>query len=155
MTCVECARIDARQGSDGNFGAGDFLTMLMEHHPPWRLTMKRLAHAAALVGAIALGSAYSSSAAPVLSNTAAVKDAAPGDVIDVRNGGAFFGGLVVGGLIGSAIARPYYYPYPYYGYYGYPYPYYGYPYGYYPRYYGYYPYRYYPRYRYRHRHYRR
>jgi len=95
--------------------------------------------AGALVGAITVG--HSSTAAPVLSNTAAVRDAVASDVVDVRHGhgGAFFGGLVLGGLIGGAIARPYYYPYPYYGYYGYP----GY-YGYYPRsyysYYGGYPY---------------
>jgi hypothetical protein len=108
-----------------------------------RAGCRHLVIAGALVGAMTAG--QSSTAAPVLSNSAAVRDAVPSDVVDVRhgNGAAFFGGLVLGGLIGGAIARPYYYPYPYYyGYYGYPaYPvyapyYYGYPaYGYYPRYY--------------------
>ena len=35
--------------------------------------------------------------------------------------GAVVGGVIAGAIVGSAIARPYYYPYGYYG----PYPYYG------------------------------
>ena len=97
--------------------------------------------AAALVGALAIGAGYHASAAPVLSNTAAVKDALPSSTVDVRyyrRGGAFFGGLVIGGLLGAVISRPYYYGYPGYGYgygYGYAYPAYSYPY--YPYAYGY------------------
>jgi hypothetical protein len=105
------------------------------------------AMAVVVAGATAIAGALPASAAPVLTNTAAVKQALPGDVLDVRwrgGGGAFFGGLLAGGLIGAAFARPYYYggyPYGYgygYGYapyaYGYSYPYYssygyGYPYG--------------------------
>jgi len=96
-----------------------------------------------VAGATAIAGALPASAAPVLTNTAALKQALPGEVQDVRwwGGGAFFGGLVAGGLLGAAIARPYYYGYPsYYGYgygygyapyaYGYSYPYYSYGYGY-------------------------
>jgi hypothetical protein len=101
-------------------------------------TWKHCALAAALAGAGSLGNGYSAAAAPVLSNTAAVKQALPSAVTDVRyyrGGGAFFGGLVIGGLLGAAISRPYYYGYPGYGYAYYPaysygpvYPYaYGYP----------------------------
>jgi len=107
---------------------------------------KSRAMAVVVAGATAIAGALPASAAPVLTNTAALKQALPGDVQDVRwrGGGAFFGGLLAGGLIGAAIARPYYYGYPsYYGYgygygyspyaYGYSYPYYssgyGYPYG--------------------------
>ena len=111
-------------------------------------TWKNRALAAVLGGTTAIAGAGSASAAPVLTSTAALKRAQPSDVQNVRWGwgGAFFGGLVAGGLIGAAIARPYYgYGYGY-GYYGYPsYAYGGYPYGYgysYPYYsYGYgYPY---------------
>ncbi len=116
-----------------------------------QVNWRHLAGAGVLVGAITMGQGHSSSAAPVLSNTAAVRDAVTSDVVDVRYGygGAFFGGLVLGGLLGGAIARPYYYPYPYYGYYGYPaYPVYR------PYYYGYPAYGYYPRYNRRHYRYR-
>ena len=109
---------------------------------------KSRAMAVAVAGATAIAGVLPAAAAPVLTGTAALKQALPSDVQDVRwwGGGAFFGGLVAGGLIGAAIARPYYYGYPvYYGYgygygyppyaYGYPYPYYSYGYGY-PSYYG-------------------
>ena len=104
-------------------------------------TWKNRALACVLAGTTAIAAACSASAAPVLTSTAAVKQALPSDVQDVRwgwGGGAFFGGLVAGGLIGAAIARPYYYG----GYgYGYGYPAYGYGYGSYPYAYGYpYPY---------------
>ena len=98
------------------------------------------AMAVVVAGATAIAGAFPASAAPVLTNTAAVKQALPGDVQNVRwgwrggwGGGAFVGGLVAGGLIGAAFARPYYgYP----NYYGY-----GYGYGYSPYAYGYsYPY---------------
>jgi hypothetical protein len=104
---------------------------------------KSRATAVVVAGATAIAGAFSASAAPVLTNTAALKQALPGEVQDVRwrGGGAFFGGLVMGGLLGAAFARPYYYGYPaYYGYgygygyapyaYGYSYPYYSYGYGY-------------------------
>ena len=104
---------------------------------------KSRAMAVVVAGATAIAGALPASAAPVLTNTAALKQALPGDVQDVRwrGGGLFFGGLLAGGLIGAAIARPYYYGYPgYYGYgygygyspyaYGYSYPYYSYGYGY-------------------------
>jgi len=96
---------------------------------------KTRAMAVVVAAATAITGAFSASAAPVLTSTAAVKQALPGDVQEVRwwgwGGGAFFGGLIAGGLIGAAIARPYYG-----GYYGYP-GYYGYGYG-----YGYSPYAY-------------
>jgi hypothetical protein len=84
---------------------------------------KNCALAAALAGACALGNGYSAVAAPVLSNTAAIKQALPSAVTDVRyhrGGGAFFGGFVIGSILGAAIARPYYYGYPGYGYAYYP-----------------------------------
>jgi hypothetical protein len=91
--------------------------------------------------------------APISAGGAALKAAAPSDVIDVRyrhgwGGGAVIGGLALG-LIGGALiagaSRPYYgygygYGYPSYGYgyapayYGYGYPSYGYAYA--PAYYG-------------------
>src|SRR5262245_62431298 len=114
-------------------------------------TWTKLTLAVALAGATAIASVGSAPAAPVLTSTATVKHALPSDVQDVRwwgwGGGAFFGGLVAGGLSGAAIAQPYYYGYPAYGYsygygsapyaYGYSYPYaypyssdaYAYPYG--------------------------
>ncbi|MGC1778607.1 MAG: hypothetical protein WBB34_11715 [Xanthobacteraceae bacterium] len=42
-----------------------------------------------------------------------------------RGGGWGAGGFVAGALVGSALASPYYYPYGYSPYYGYPSPYYG------------------------------
>ncbi len=100
---------------------------------------KSRAMAFVVAGATAIAGAVPASAAPVLTNTAALKHALPGDVQDVRwrGGGAFFGGLVLGGLLGATIPRPYYYGYPaYYGY-GYGYGPYYYPYSYgYPYYYG-------------------
>lgn len=103
-------------------------------------TLKYPARACALAGTMAIAVACSASAAPVLTSTASVKQALPSDMQDVRwgwRGGAFFGGLVTGGLIGAAIAQPYYYGYGY----GYGYPAYGYGYGYSPYAYGYsYPY---------------
>ena len=102
------------------------------------LSLKSRAMAVVVAGATAIAGAFPASAAPVLTNTAAVKQALPGDVQNVRwrGGGAFFGGLIAGGLIGAAFARPYYYGYP--AYYGYGY---GYGYGYAPYAYGYaYPY---------------
>jgi hypothetical protein len=136
---------------------------------------KNRALVAALAATAAMGTGCPVSAAPVPTMTAAVKHALPSDVQDVRwgwgggwggwrggwggwrggwgwGGGAFVGGLVAGGLLGAAIASPYYYGYPSYGYgYGYgAYPYYaaypyaytyGYPYGGYYGGYGYgYPY---------------
>jgi hypothetical protein len=93
---------------------------------------KTRALAIGLAGTTAIAVACSASAAPVLTGTATLKQALPNDVQDVRwgwGGGAFFGGLVAGGLIGAAISRPYYG----YGYgYGYGYPAYGYGYGYAP-----------------------
>jgi hypothetical protein len=95
-------------------------------------------------------------AAPVLSNTAAVKSAADNSVVDVRWGwGGWLAAGVIGGIALGALTSPYYsygygvpaysYPYGYAGYYGYtPYtygyaPYYGYSgyttYAYAPRYY--------------------
>src|SRR5262249_41097260 len=100
-------------------------------------TWKNRALACALGVTTPIAAAGSASAAPVLTSTAAVRQALPSDVQDVRwgwRGGAFFGGLVAGGLIGAAIARPYYGGYGY-GY-GYGYPAYGYGYGY-PYAYGY------------------
>src|SRR5579859_1377443 len=98
------------------------------HKARWFAT---LGLAALLTGAIA----NSSPAAPVLTNTAAVKSALGDDVEQVRWGWGWGVGAVIGGLaLGAALATPYY------GYgYGYGYPYaYGYPYGY--GYGSYYPY---------------
>jgi hypothetical protein len=90
--------------------------------------------AAVLTGAVLT----SSVAAPVLTNTAAVKAAVVDDVSQVHWGWGWGAGAFIGGLaLGAALAAPPYahygYPYGYYGYYGYPYyrPYYR-------RYYGYY-----------------
>src|ERR1051326_8266926 len=104
-------------------------------------TWKNRALAIGFAGTTAITVVCSASAAPVLTNTAALKQALPSDVQGVRwgwGGGAFFGGLLAGGLIGAALAQPYYY--------GYGYPAYGYGYGYAPY---YYPYAYsYPAYSY-------
>ena len=76
--------------------------------------------AMSLAGALAIGAATPSWAAPVTTNTAAVKAAAPDNTVDVRWRGRGFGpgiafGLATGALVGAAVAsRPYYGP----GYYG-------------------------------------
>lgn len=83
-----------------------------------------------LAGALMITAAAPTWAAAVPSNTAAVKAAVSGDVIDVRwrggRGGAIIGGvaaeLAIGAIAGAA-SRPYYYD-PGYGYYGYADPYY-------------------------------
>lgn len=74
-------------------------------------------------------------AAPISAGGAALKAAAPSDVVDVRHrgGGAIVGGLALG-LIGGALIAGAASGYPYYGYRA---PYYGY--GYAPAYYGYAP----------------
>src|SRR5271166_6604609 len=88
-----------------------------------------------LAGALVV-TANSSIAAPVLTNTAAVKATVPNDLSQVRWGWGWGLGAFIGGLtLGAALATPSY------AYYGYPYGYsYGYPYGYnwgYPYTYGY------------------
>jgi hypothetical protein len=108
--------------------------------------MQKTVLAFGLAGALALGSAIPSVAAPLPSGTAAVKTASPGTVTDVRWRGGGPGPFFAGALIGSAVAAGAYGPYyPYYGgYYPYyrPYPYYyGGPYRYYR------PYRHYRYYR--------
>src|SRR5271157_2135980 len=95
-----------------------------------------------LAGALAIGALSESRAAPVLTNTAAVKAALPGGITEVQwrgrgwrggwrggwggwgwRGGGWWPGAVLGGVaVGAAVAAsPYYYGYgyPYYGY-GYP-----------------------------------
>jgi hypothetical protein len=101
-----------------------------------------------LAGALAIGAVNPSSAAPV-SDGAAIKQAVPGTVTDVRwRGGGLAAGVGLGILGGAVIAGayPYRYGYPAYAYYGGPYyggPYWG------PRpYWGW-------RHRYWHRHWRR
>jgi hypothetical protein len=110
------------------------------------MTTKR-SIALAIAGAMTIGVAGPSWAAPVLSNTAAVKAAAPSAVSDVRyyrNGYRNNGGLIIGGLalgvFGAVAAQGYYRDRVYNGPYGYA----GTPYG-----YGYAPaYGYAPTYRY-------
>jgi hypothetical protein len=71
--------------------------------------------AAGLAAALAAGTP--GLAAPVMTNTAAIKTATEADVIRVDGGFAagLFGGLVGGAIVGAAVARPrYYYPPPYY-----------------------------------------
>ena len=79
---------------------------------------KSRAMAVVVAGATAIAGALPASAAPVLTNTAALKQALPATCRMCAGGAAgfFFGGLLAGGLIGAAIARPYYYGYPGYGY---------------------------------------
>jgi hypothetical protein len=86
--------------------------------------------AIAIAGAMTIGVASPSWAAPALSNSAAVGTAAPNRVTDVRyyrdryhrgyrnDGGAVIGGLVLGG-IGAVAAQRYYRDRPYDGPYGY------------------------------------
>jgi hypothetical protein len=131
-------------------------------------TRSRLPVVLATAGAFAFATLTSVPAAPIASGGAALKTAAPSDVVDVyyRRGWGYGGGAVVGGLalglIGGAMiaaaSRPYGYGYGYgypaYGY-GYGYPAYGYApayYGYAPAYYGY-PGYYAPRRHYVRRHY--
>lgn len=79
-----------------------------------------------LAGALVLGAVSPSTAAPI-SNGAAIKQAVPGTVTDVRWRRGGFGAGVVGlGILGGALlagAYPYRYGYGYYGdpYYGGPY----------------------------------
>lgn len=68
-----------------------------------------------VAGALAIAAASPSWAAPVPSNTAALKSAAPTETTDVRHfrhrgvgPGLLFGGLALG-LAGAALASPYYY----------------------------------------------
>jgi hypothetical protein len=68
-----------------------------------------------VAGALAIAAASPSWAAPVPSNTAALKSAAPTETTDVRyfrhrgvGPGLLFGGLALG-LAGAALASPYYY----------------------------------------------
>ena len=113
---------------------------------------------------LALTAIAPASAAPVLTNTAAVKSAADSSVVDVRWGwGGWLAAGIIGGIAFGALTSPYYYGYGYgYGVPAYPYPYgyaaYGYsPYTYgYAPYYGYsgYSYAYVPRYYRARRHYR-
>jgi len=74
--------------------------------------------AAGLALALTAGAMTPGFTAPVLSNTAAVRAALPGDVIAVGGGeiaAGLIGGLAVGTIAGAALARPrYYYPPPYY-----------------------------------------
>ena len=93
------------------------------------LSWPALAGAALLSGTIVIATGHATSAGPVPTSTAAVKQALTSDVVTARhrgNTGAFVGGLVVGGILGAAIAGRHYYDGPYY----YPYAYYDYPYGY-------------------------
>jgi hypothetical protein len=82
-----------------------------------------------IAGALALAAAVPAGAAPVLSNSAAVKAAAADHVTDVRwrggNGAGIAAGVIGGLALGAAIASTqpyygpgYYEPYPAYGYYG-------------------------------------
>jgi len=102
------------------------------------LMMTRTAKTIIAVGLV-VATAIPTWAAPVPSNTAAVKTAAPIQTTEVRYFGyrGFGPGVAIGGLAfglaGAALAAPYYYGYGYPGYYGYGYP--GYAYG--PNYYGY------------------
>ena len=98
---------------------------------------------ASIAGGLALSIAGSGAAAPVLSDTAAVKSVVPTATTDVRwrgrgwGGGAFAAGVIGGLALGALAAPPVYYAAPpvYYGYggpyYAAPaYSYYGYGYGY-------------------------
>ncbi len=84
-------------------------------------TMKRTI-AAGVAAALAIAAATPSWAAPVPSNTAALKSAMPSQATDVRyfrhrgfGPGLVFGGLALG-LAGAALASPYYYDAPAYAY---------------------------------------
>jgi hypothetical protein len=75
----------------------------------------RYSLAAVVTGTMALSGAAPSSAAPVLSSTAAVKAAAPDQVIDVGYyyqdyGGAWINGPLAVGFLGASVVSPFYYP---------------------------------------------
>jgi hypothetical protein len=115
-------------------------------------TLRARAVVLATAGAIAVSAVTPSFAAPVLSNTAAVKSAVDSDVIDVRWRGRGVGlgiaaGIAAGAIIAGAASRSYYYDPSYYnGYYATAPGYYGGPvYSYEPVYNGYYAPRYYYR----------
>jgi hypothetical protein len=99
--------------------------------------MKQALIAGATATVFAITAIAPATAAPVLSNTAAVKSAADSPVVDVRWGwGGWLAAGVIGGIALGALSSPYY---------GYGYaPAYSYPYGYggYAGYYGYSPYTY-------------
>jgi hypothetical protein len=85
-------------------------------------TLRARALVLATAGAIAVSAVTPTFAAPVLSNTAAVKSAVDGNVIDVRWRGRGVGlgiaaGVATGALIAGAASRSYYDPYYYDGYY--------------------------------------
>ena len=106
--------------------------------------MRQALIAGATATALAISAIAPATAAPVLSNTAAVKSAADNPIVDVRWGwGGWLAAGVIGGIALGALTSPYYYGgYGYGGYgYGYGYPAYSYPYGY-AGYYGYSPYTY-------------
>jgi hypothetical protein len=89
----------------------------------------RGALAIGLAGALTFTAAIPAWAAAVPANSVAVKSAAPGNLIDVRWRGRYYGGAVIGGVAAGlalgaiAASRPYYYA-PGYAYYGYASPYY-------------------------------
>jgi hypothetical protein len=98
--------------------------------------MKQALIAGATATALAITAIAPATAAPVLSNTAAVKSAADPSVVDVRWGwGGWLAAGIIGGIALGALTSPYYYSY------GYSVPAYPYPYGY-AGYYGYAPYTY-------------
>jgi hypothetical protein len=85
-------------------------------------TLRARALVLATAGAMAVSAVTPTIAAPVLSNTAAVKSAVNSDVIDVRYRGRGVGlgiaaGVAAGALIAGAASRSYYDPYYYDGYY--------------------------------------
>jgi hypothetical protein len=102
--------------------------------------MKKALIAGATATVLAITAVAPATAAPVLSNTAAVKGAAESQVIDVRWGwGGWLAAGIIGGIALGALSSPYAYGYGYPAY-GYAYPAYPYPYGYTtyaPAYYGY------------------
>ena len=118
-----------------------------------RNLMQKTALALGFAGALAIGATGASQAAPLPTGTLAVKAANPSTLTDVhwRGGGGALAFGIGAGLLGAA-ALGAWGPYPYYGYYGHPYPYYR-PYAYYGA-----PYPYWRRPHWRHRyvrHYRR
>lgn len=84
-------------------------------------TLMTSALALGLAAAVTIGAATPGLAGPMMSHSAAVKQAAPSDVSDIRwRGGRSWGpgiglGLAAGAFIGAAVAaRPYYYAPDYY-----------------------------------------